>query len=55
MVIAFAIWLQFLELGAQLDVALTWAAIAVAVGFALWGCVVRGQPEANSFGAPVTA
>ena len=47
MLVAFAIWQQFLDLGSQLDRGLTWGAIAVAVGFALWGCVVEGQAEAG--------
>ena len=54
MLVAFAIWLQFLEFGSQLDTALTWAAIGVAVGFALWGCLGKGQPQANTYGAPLT-
>jgi uncharacterized membrane protein YhaH (DUF805 family) len=37
MVVAFAIWLQFLDFGPQVDLGLTWAAMAVAVGFGIWG------------------
>jgi uncharacterized membrane protein YhaH (DUF805 family) len=55
MVAAFAIWLHIVSLGAQLDAAVPVAAIAVSAGFALWGCIGRGQPAANSFGAPVAA
>ena len=55
MVGAFAIWLRIVNLGAQLDAAVPMAALAVSGGFALWGCIGRGQPEANRFGAPVAA
>jgi uncharacterized membrane protein YhaH (DUF805 family) len=55
MVSAFVIWLGFLDLGSPLNTGLTWAAIVAAVGFALWGCIIKGQPEANGFGAPVAA
>jgi uncharacterized membrane protein YhaH (DUF805 family) len=55
MVAAFAIWLHILSLGAQLDAAVPLVALVVSAGFALWGCIGRGQMEANRFGAPVTA
>ena len=55
MVAAFAIWLHIVSFGAQLDAVVPVAAIAVAAGFALWGCIGKGQPEPNSFGAPVAA
>jgi putative oxidoreductase len=51
---ACAIWLRIFSLGAQSDAAVCLAALAVSVVFALWGCVGRGQPEANSFGPPVS-
>ena len=54
-VAAFAIWLHIVSFGAQLDAVVPVAAIAVAAGCALWGCLGKGQPEPNSFGAPVTA
>jgi len=54
-VAAFAIWLRFVSLGAQLDAAMPLAAIAVFAGFALWGCIGRGQAETNRFGAPMAA
>jgi simple sugar transport system permease protein len=31
------------------------AALVVFVGFALWGCIARGQSETNTFGPPVAA
>ncbi len=52
---AFAIWLGIVSLGAPLDTAVPVAALAVSAGFALWGCIGRGQAEANDFGAPVAA
>jgi putative oxidoreductase len=52
MVAAFAIWLKLGSLGAQLDTAIPLVALAVSAGFALWGCIGRGQPEANGFGPP---
>jgi uncharacterized membrane protein YhaH (DUF805 family) len=55
MVAAFAIWLHLFSLGAQLDTAVPVAALAVSAGFALWGCVGKGQAETNRFGAPVSA
>ena len=38
LVLAFAIWLHIVSLGAQLDSALPIVALVVAAGFALWGC-----------------
>lgn len=55
MVAAFAIWLKYVSLGAQLDTAVPLAALVVSVGFALWGCMARGQAEANRFGARAAA
>ena len=52
MVVAFAIWLRIVSLGAQLDAAVPLIALAVSAGFALWCCIGKGQTEANSFGAP---
>jgi uncharacterized membrane protein YhaH (DUF805 family) len=52
---AFAVWLHLATFGAQLDAALTWAALIVGAAFALWGCLGNGQSEANRFGAPVAA
>ncbi len=51
----FAIWLHLLSLGAQLDVIVPRAALVVSVALAVWGCIGKGQTEANSFGAPVEA
>jgi uncharacterized membrane protein YhaH (DUF805 family) len=53
MVAAFAIWLRVASLGAQLEAVVPVIALAVSAGFALWGCIGRGQAEANRFGAPV--
>jgi uncharacterized membrane protein YhaH (DUF805 family) len=54
-VAAFAIWLRVVSLGAQLDSAVPLAAFVVAAGFAVWGCMGRGQAQTNRFGAPVAA
>jgi uncharacterized membrane protein YhaH (DUF805 family)/uncharacterized membrane protein YphA (DoxX/SURF4 family) len=54
-VVAMFIWANRISLGAQLDVAVPVAALVVFVGFALWGCIARGQAETNTFGAPVVA
>jgi uncharacterized membrane protein YhaH (DUF805 family)/uncharacterized membrane protein YphA (DoxX/SURF4 family) len=52
---AMGIWARRISLGTQLDSAVPLAALVVLIGFALWGCVGKGQTEANSFGPPVTA
>jgi uncharacterized membrane protein YhaH (DUF805 family) len=54
-VAAFAIWLRIVNLGVQLDAAVPLAALAVSAGFSLWGCIGKGQPAVNRFGAPVAA
>jgi uncharacterized membrane protein YhaH (DUF805 family)/uncharacterized membrane protein YphA (DoxX/SURF4 family) len=54
-VVAMGIWAHRISLGAQLDLAVPPAALVVFIGFALWGCVVGGQPETNTFGPPVAA
>lgn len=54
MVVAFAIWLHILSLGARLDAALPAIALLVCAGVALWCCIGKGQADANRFGAPVT-
>ncbi len=54
-VVAMAIWARRISLGSQLDSAVPLAALVVFVGFALWGCVGKGQTEVNSFGPPVAA
>jgi uncharacterized membrane protein YhaH (DUF805 family) len=51
MIIAFAIWLHYVTLGAQLDAAVPLIALALCAGVALWGCIGRGQAGANRFGA----
>ncbi len=55
MLLTFAMWLQFLSLGARLDGVLPAIAIAVSVAVAIWGCLGNGQREANAFGAPAAA
>jgi uncharacterized membrane protein YhaH (DUF805 family) len=54
-VAAFAIWLRVISVAAQFGTDVTLAAFIVAVGFALWGCIGRGQTGSNRFGSPVTA
>jgi uncharacterized membrane protein YhaH (DUF805 family)/uncharacterized membrane protein YphA (DoxX/SURF4 family) len=54
-VVAMAIWAHRISLGSQLDSAVPLAALVVFVGFAIWGCIGKGQTEANSFGPPVAA
>src|SRR6185312_14333759 len=54
-VVAMGFWAHRISLGSQLDSAVPLAALVVFVGFALWGCLGRGQAEANSFGPPVAA
>jgi uncharacterized membrane protein YhaH (DUF805 family)/uncharacterized membrane protein YphA (DoxX/SURF4 family) len=54
-VAAMLIWANRISLGAQLDVAVPLAALVVFAGFALWGCIARGQAETNTFGPPVAA
>jgi uncharacterized membrane protein YhaH (DUF805 family) len=54
-VVAMAIWARRISLGTQLDFAVPLAALLVFIGFALWGCIGKGQTEANGFGPPVAA
>jgi hypothetical protein len=54
-VVAMGIWANRISLGSQLDVAVPLAALVVFIGFALWGCIARGQAETNPFGPPVAA
>ena len=54
-VLAMVIWAHRISLGAQLDAAVPLVALVVFVGFALWGCIARGQAETNTFGPPVAA
>jgi uncharacterized membrane protein YhaH (DUF805 family) len=42
MVAAFAIWLQIISLGTQLNAAVPPIALAASAGFALWGCIGSG-------------
>jgi len=52
-VAAMLIWAHRIAFGAQIDAAVPLAALVVFSGFALWGCVGRGQAETNTFGPPV--
>jgi uncharacterized membrane protein YhaH (DUF805 family)/uncharacterized membrane protein YphA (DoxX/SURF4 family) len=54
-VTAMLIWADRISLGAQLDAVVPLAALIVFVGFALWGCIARGQTETNAFGPSVAA
>jgi uncharacterized membrane protein YhaH (DUF805 family) len=45
MVAAFAIWLNLVSLGANLDAAVPVIALAVSAGFALWGCLGRSDTK----------
>jgi uncharacterized membrane protein YhaH (DUF805 family) len=54
-VAAFALWLGLLNLGAQLNALVPPVALVLSAGFALWGCLGKGQAVANRFGAPVAA
>src|SRR5689334_2659605 len=55
MVVAFAIWLKLFSLGAQLDGLVPPIALVASAAIALWGCIGKGQGEANSYGAPVAS
>lgn len=52
---AFAGWLRLVQFGSPLNTALPVAALAVSLGFALWGCLGSGQVETNRFGTPLAA
>jgi uncharacterized membrane protein YhaH (DUF805 family) len=52
---AFAIWLRIVSVSAPFSADVTLAAVIVAVGFALWGGIGRGQTAINRFGSPVAA
>lgn len=55
MIAAFAIWLGLASFGATPDATVPMIALIVTAGFALWGCIGKGQPDANRFGAPGAA
>ena len=52
--IAVAIWPHTASRGA-FETPLSLAALVVFAGFALWGCVGKGQADANKFGEPAAA
>ncbi len=54
-IVAMGIWAQRVSFGPQLDAALPIASLLVFIAFAVWGCIGRGQSEANTFGPPVVA
>jgi uncharacterized membrane protein YhaH (DUF805 family)/uncharacterized membrane protein YphA (DoxX/SURF4 family) len=54
-VVAMGIWAERISLGTRLDVVVPLAALVVFLGFALWGCIEKGQAEPNTFGPPVAA
>ena len=54
-VAAFAVWLKLLSFGTQVDAIVRPAAIVVSIAFAVWGCIGKGQAEANNFGAAIQA
>jgi uncharacterized membrane protein YhaH (DUF805 family) len=55
MIAAFAIWLQLVSFGAQIDAALPWVALGISAAFALWGCLEKKQAKANSYGPPLAS
>ena len=52
---AMMIWDKRLDLGPQLNFAMPLAALAVFVGFVLWGCIGRGKSQANALGPRAVA
>jgi uncharacterized membrane protein YhaH (DUF805 family)/uncharacterized membrane protein YphA (DoxX/SURF4 family) len=54
-VVAMGIWAERISLGTQLDVVVPLAALVVFLGFAVWGCIAKGQAETNTFGPPLAA
>jgi uncharacterized membrane protein YhaH (DUF805 family) len=54
-ILAMAIWDHRLDLGAQLNFAVPLAALVVFSGFALWGCIRKGNTETNAFGPAAMA
>ena len=47
MIVAFAIWLGGIDLGAQLNSVVPLVALVVSAAFAVWGCIGKGQVEAK--------
>jgi uncharacterized membrane protein YhaH (DUF805 family) len=45
MVATFAIWLRYVSVSAQLEATVPLIALVVAAGFALWGCIGKGQSD----------
>jgi uncharacterized membrane protein YhaH (DUF805 family)/uncharacterized membrane protein YphA (DoxX/SURF4 family) len=50
-----AIWLHMAGGNPGFQPAINWAALAVSVGFVVWGVAGKGQPQANRFGKPAPA
>lgn len=53
MLVAFAIWLGLITVSETAASMLPIVAILSYAAFAVWGCVGKGQPDSNRFGAPV--
>lgn len=53
--VAFAIKLKYLSLAPRFDASAPYVALAVWAMFSVWGCLGKGQAEANRFGMPVIA
>jgi uncharacterized membrane protein YhaH (DUF805 family) len=49
---AMLIWANRLSFGAQLDGAIPLVALVAFAGFALWGCIARGQAQTSTLTAP---
>lgn len=45
-IVAFAVWLELITFGAQLNTVLYGAALALFAGFAIWGCIGKGTAGA---------
>ena len=50
-VIFASIYLRMVSRGSQMEVGVTYAALAVAAAFALWGVLGKGQSDENRYGA----
>ena len=55
MIAAFSVRLKLASFGGSLDAAVPTVALLACAAFALWGCIGRGQADANRFGAPAAA
>jgi uncharacterized membrane protein YhaH (DUF805 family) len=55
MLATFAVWLGLVDFGASPNRTVPVIALAVCAGFALWGCLGKGQADGNRFGPPLAA